>query len=45
MNLAGINIYTIIAALVALALVFHFTSTEEAIIGILAVAAITYMTR
>ena len=45
MNLAGVNIYTIIAALVAAALLFHFTSQEETIIGILAVVAIFYMTR
>jgi len=45
MNLSGINIYTIIAALVAAALLFHFTSQEETIIAILAVVAITYMTK
>ena len=43
--IAGLNMYTIIAVLVGGALLFHFTSQEETIIAILAVVAITYMTK
>ena len=43
--ISGINMYTIIGALVGGALLFHFTSQEETIIAMLVVLAIFYMTR
>ena len=40
---AGMNIYTLIALLVAVALVFHFTTTEETFMMIIAAVAIVYL--
>ncbi len=41
--LAGVNIYTLIALLVAGALFFHFTSKEETIMMVIAAVAIIYI--
>ena len=44
-DIGGINPYSIAAVLVGGALLFHFSSKEEVIMAILALVAITYMTR
>lgn len=41
--LAGLNIYSIIAVLVAAALLFHLTSKEEMIMLAIAAVAIVYL--
>jgi len=41
--LAGVNIYSLIGLLVAGALFFHFTSTEETIMMMVAAVAIVYI--
>ena len=41
--LAGVNIYSVIGVLIAGALLFHFSSKEEVIIGIIAAVAIVYI--
>ena len=43
--IVGLNMYKIIAVLAGGILLLHFTSQEEMIIAILAVVAITYMTK
>lgn len=40
---AGINIYSIIALLIAGSLFFHFTSKEEMITGMIAAVVIVYL--
>lgn len=41
--LAGLNIYSIIAVLIAASLFFHFTSKEETIMAMIAAVAIVYI--
>ena len=43
--IGSLNPYTAIGLLAGAALLFHMSSKEEVILGILAVVAITYMTR
>ena len=45
MALAGLNIYTIIAVLVAAALLFHVTKVEESFMLMIAIVVVIYLIR